>query len=470
MAKRSSRWRSFDAARELARTLKLTTQKSYEDWARENGRPLWMPVAPHKFYDEFTSYPDFLGYDAAPKKKRTNNANVMPFAEARIFMHQLDLKSQREFDAWSKTDRPEFIPANPRDYYQEWISTDDFLGYKKSYRSFLEAREFARSKGFKFRSEWLLFAATPEFPADIPIHPDGPYTGQGWDGWGNFLGFYSRWTHLNIVSFLDSLKPCVAHLTELDLYLILSKNGMLGRDSRLRGKKLLEALKHVQTPEELEALKRQLADEIANETPEVPTQQPEEPGSEGDDVDDEISLDELGADPNLSLRQLDILESLMTVDRVVALNVTDDQEVLTFMVNERIAMLWQEAMASGESVVFDRLRELPQGEYASKIRDGFNEEFQKVTALPIPEGYKSVDARSQPVSLNLMQRLTAYRLLHENRLGNWSGVGAGKTNAAVFASAVMDAKMTFILPANSTISGWKKTISRAFEPDAIHIP
>ena len=129
MAKRSLRWLSFDDARELARTLKLTTQKSYEDWARENGRPLWMPVAPHKFYDEFTSYPDFLGYDAAPKKKRTNNANVLPFAEARIFMHQLDLKSQREFDAWSKNDRPEFIPSNPSDYYQgEWTTTDDFLG------------------------------------------------------------------------------------------------------------------------------------------------------------------------------------------------------------------------------------------------------------------------------------------------------------------------------------------------------
>ena len=166
---------------------------------------------------------------------------------------------------------------------------------------------------------------------------------------------------------------------------------------------------------------------------------------------------------------MDILESLKTVDRVVELNVTDDQEVLTFMVNERIAMLWQEAMASGEAVVCKLLQDLPSGEYADKIRDDFSEEFKKVTSLPIPDGYRSVNARSQPVALNLMQRLTAFRLLHDNRLGNWSGVGAGKTNAAVFASAVIDAKMTFILAANATISSWKKTIGRAFEPDAIHI-
>ena len=471
MAKDSSRWRSFDEARTLARTLGLKTQKAYENWARETGHTLQMPGSPHKMYEDFTSYPDFLNYDATPKKKLTNHANVLPFAEARAFMHQLGLKSQRAFDAWCRDSRPEFIPASPRDFYkEEWTSIDDFLGYKKSYRPFLEAREFARSKGFRSRREWTQFAASPEFPADIPAHPARPYTGQGWSDWGDFLGFHSKWTDKGIISFLDSLKPCIADLTELDLYLILSKNGMLERGSGLRGKKILVALKHAQTVEELEALKRQLVEEVRQLQRKVrDVKDGIDQDSGKDDADEEASLTKRETDPGTSLRKLDILESLKAVDRVVALKVTDDQEVLTFMVNERIALLWHEAMASGESVVFDRLRELPQGEYANRIRDGFAEEFQNVAALPMPDGYKSVDARSKPVSLNLMQRLTAYRLLHESRLGNWSGVGAGKTNAAVFAAAVIDAKMTLILAANSTVSSWKKTIRRAFESDAIHV-
>jgi hypothetical protein len=58
-----------------------------------------------------------------------------------------------------------------------------------------------------------------------------------------------------------------------------------------------------------------------------------------------------------------------------------------------------------------------------------------------------------------MQRLTAYRILTERRIGNWSGVGAGKTISAIFASRVINAKFTIIIAFNSTIEGWATAIA-----------
>ena len=65
-----------------------------------------------------------------------------------------------------------------------------------------------------------------------------------------------------------------------------------------------------------------------------------------------------------------------------------------------------------------------------------------------------------------MQKLVAYRLLTEHRLGNWSGTGAGKTLGAILGSRVVDAKLTIIIGLNNTIldekSGWASEIKNAF--------
>jgi hypothetical protein len=63
----------------------------------------------------------------------------------------------------------------------------------RSYRSFEEAREFARSLNLKGRSEWVEFmrGTRPEVkepPQDIPMKPDRVYADKGWAGWGDFLG------------------------------------------------------------------------------------------------------------------------------------------------------------------------------------------------------------------------------------------------------------------------------------------
>ena len=59
---------------------------------------------------------------------------------------------------------------------------------KKKYRSFEQARKFARSQKFQNREEWKNFVKSGKLPDDIPRGPAGVYKNKGWKGWGDWLG------------------------------------------------------------------------------------------------------------------------------------------------------------------------------------------------------------------------------------------------------------------------------------------
>lgn len=470
------RWLSLEAARDIVVQQRFQRSKDFYAWKERPGN---IPSNPRGSYGEkWLGWEYFLGL--GPAKEDSKPKTRTPFLEfaaakklAQRLMAEYGIKSQAQWQVWVRTaDKPAELPADPLKAYQEngWISWPDWFGRDpgrasghEQVRPFLEAREFARSLGLKSGDEWRTWAKTNR-PEDIPYSPDARYQGEGWIGWPDFLGYRNRWTHLEIANFLESLEPCIEQLTELDLYLILSKNGMLRRDARLRAGKLLRGLKNARTQEDLRKAKQQFA-EALSKNPDVDL----EHGQELEDTPKTVSDDDLSAMDGSTLRRLDILEALQTVDRVSELNISDDAEVLDFMVSERVSFLWQEVMARGETAVFDRLSSLQGGIYATLIKNQFTDSYHCVKALDIPKSYRLVDAAGEPADLNLMQRLTAYRLLHNKRVGNWSGVGAGKTNAAILAAAVLDSRFTVILAANATIAGWKRSIERSFAPELLHI-
>ncbi len=66
-----------------------------------------------------------------------------------------------------------------------------------------------------------------------------------------------------------------------------------------------------------------------------------------------------------------------------------------------------------------------------------------------------------------MQRLIALRVRDYQKVGNWSGTGAGKTLSAVLASRVIRAGMTIVCCPNSVVGGvnekgWKSEIEKIF--------
>lgn len=67
-----------------------------------------------------------------------------------------------------------------------------------------------------------------------------------------------------------------------------------------------------------------------------------------------------------------------------------------------------------------------------------------------------------PAQPNLMQQRIAYVVGTDRAVCNFSGTGAGKTLSAILASRVIQAELTVILTANSTLVGWQEAIHGAF--------
>lgn len=128
--------------------------------------------------------------------ERVARANWRPFEEARSFVHRSCINSQREWVEYCQTGKkPEDIPANPVSVYEKsWLNWGDWLGTgtqapsDTKFRAFEEARSFVRTLKLRNKSMWSEYCQSGEKPKDIPTNPNNIYLGQGWSGYGDWLG------------------------------------------------------------------------------------------------------------------------------------------------------------------------------------------------------------------------------------------------------------------------------------------
>ncbi|GHP05503.1 hypothetical protein PPROV_000425300 [Pycnococcus provasolii] len=119
------------------------------------------------------------------------------FEDARVYVRTLGLKSQKDWQAWSKSGkRPHDIPSAPNVTYASsgWTSYGDFLGYADgkvagSYHSFEDARTYVRKLGLKSVKEWHAWSKSGARPLDIPSTPHLTYASSGWLSYPDFLGY-----------------------------------------------------------------------------------------------------------------------------------------------------------------------------------------------------------------------------------------------------------------------------------------
>jgi superfamily II DNA or RNA helicase len=188
-------YRSFEEARKFARSLRLANTREWKEFSKSDERPDDIPGSPSQTYCDqgWKGFGDWLGSD------NIANANkaYISFKKARYFARNLALKSSMEWTEFARSGglRTD-IPRSPPSYYKEkgWAGWGDWLGTgsvapkDKSYRSFEEAREYARSLNLKSVAEWLTFGRAGKLPPDIPLHPGPKYKTQGWSGYRDWLG------------------------------------------------------------------------------------------------------------------------------------------------------------------------------------------------------------------------------------------------------------------------------------------
>ena len=182
-----SRWKSFEDAKAFTQSLKLKNPREWNTFSKSDKRPNNIPAGPFQVYKkEWKGWNDFLGTGNISSKQKFESR--LSFVDAKKYVQSRGFKSGKEFRDWAKTkERPISIPSHPNNTYKEqWIDWYDFLGLIKK-RPFKEAREFAQSLNLKFNSDWIRLHKQGKIPKDIPRYPDIPYEKE-WKGWGDFLG------------------------------------------------------------------------------------------------------------------------------------------------------------------------------------------------------------------------------------------------------------------------------------------
>lgn len=472
VSNREREYRTFEEARKFISTIGLKTKTEYTKWAKTDKRPKDIPASPRNVYlSEWQGWGHFLNSGLLSNHNRQWRA----FEEARKFARSLSLNKNQEWREWSKTDqRPLDIPAYPDEVYEaDWTSWGDFLGTgaistsNRIYRSFEEAKTYVHSLKIKSHLDWIEWAKTDARPDDIPSSPEKVYESL-WRGWGDWLGYISKWTKKALLSFVESLVPLLEHLEPIELLHLMRKNGIIDASkNKVSGSsKLLKeviTLAHSENPTKAaQDIVDRLADHLGiseetslNEDPDVKQ------------IQDGESQKDYSIEQGLpSLKFVDVLKTLDGIQNTIQ---DPDEHSAEFLISKAVAKMWKHTLSLPEqesswiqTQIVD-VKNYKGNTYSEIAKTRFINQYTAATELKIPREY-SFKKDGEIKLPNLMQRLVAARIKDEKFLGNWSGTGAGKTLAAVLASRIVEAKLTVIVTVNSTLEGWKNEILNAF-PD-----
>ncbi len=198
-------WMSFEEARCFAHSLSLMSNKQWRKYVKGNVKALTkipsnLPKSPEDQYVNtgWNGWGDFLGTG----KISNINRNYRSYKEAKLFVHKLGLKTEKEWYKYAKGEFsnlpaiPKDIPNSPRHTYKnskEWISMGDWLGtgvvsiIKKNFLSYEKARKNIVKLNFKTYKEFVDFIKKNPIEG-IPKNPPGYYKNNGWIGVGHWLG------------------------------------------------------------------------------------------------------------------------------------------------------------------------------------------------------------------------------------------------------------------------------------------
>jgi superfamily II DNA or RNA helicase len=201
-----SGWRSFEEARGFVGGLGIKSQTEWYTYCRSNNKPIDIPTHPNRTYanDGWVNWPNWLG-----NGRRSRNSGWQPFEEARTFMRSLRLNSAKEWYTYCLSGtKPNDIPSNPDKVYANdgWAGISDWLGY--DWRPFEEARAFVRDLRLKSEKEWRTYCLSDKQPNDIPTHPNRTYANDGWVSWPDWLGNGQHGRpHTNTKPRTDNVQP-----------------------------------------------------------------------------------------------------------------------------------------------------------------------------------------------------------------------------------------------------------------------
>jgi len=194
------KYRSFKKAKEFVQALNLKNRYEWVVYSQINKLlPEDISAHPDKVYKRlFVDWIDWIGGGS--------KSGFLSFEEARESVQNINLESTAEWKtycSWDPTEiglKPDHIPASPHVYYKsegwlgygDWLGTNKLAPFQRTYRSFEDAREFARELGLTSTETWISYSKgetpnLPQKPDDIPTNVARKYLNKGWMGMDDFL-------------------------------------------------------------------------------------------------------------------------------------------------------------------------------------------------------------------------------------------------------------------------------------------
>ena len=180
------KYASFKKCKDWALKNNISTKA---EWKTAKNRPQSFPKNP----DYASVYKnEWNGWDSFLEKEN----NYLSFGESKKYVHKLNIKTQKEWRDFVKSDNiPSNIHKNPSRYFKksgwkgfgDWLGTGRIADQNKTFKTFEEAKEYAKKINAKTQQEWFNSVKGGNKPNDIPYKPYRRYK-EEWKGWADFLG------------------------------------------------------------------------------------------------------------------------------------------------------------------------------------------------------------------------------------------------------------------------------------------
>ena len=192
LANQKRTYRSFSETKFFVQGLHLASESEWRVWKKDNKLPNDIPATPERVYSkEWQGWGNFLGTNRIANQDR----RFKTFKETKTYAKNLGFKRKEDWISWAKSnERPYDTPADPVNVYSaEWQGWGDFLGTNRianedrRFKTFEDARAYAKDLGFERKKDWEKWAKSSERPIDIPAAPSLKYKNKGWISWHDWL-------------------------------------------------------------------------------------------------------------------------------------------------------------------------------------------------------------------------------------------------------------------------------------------
>lgn len=250
--KRNRKFLSYKEAKDYAIKLGIRSKRDWEQYFKENEKPINIPCDPHKTYKltgEWISWGEFLNtgsvnlsnkykkYTYEEYKKIINdfgiirkgdlfdyirnnkledelsikpyetykrsgwidweslfeNPNYLSYNDAKKYLYKFNIKTKDEYLEFIDNGVIDnIVPRYPKEYYKNsgWVSFIDYVSGGYNYLPFEEAREYVWELNLLLPINWINYCNSSDKPDNIPSNPDKIYKNDGWSGWDNWLFGY----------------------------------------------------------------------------------------------------------------------------------------------------------------------------------------------------------------------------------------------------------------------------------------